>query len=285
MYVCTVVGENTPVLNQFETLKVPVDVQKVDSAASQIYFDEKLTDVAALKTELDRIADSHKIDVAVQPKQFQQKKLVVFDMDSTLIKNECIDLIAKRANVEPQVAAITERAMRGEMDFQQSLSERVKLLKGIKTTIYDELTTEITLSEGTKELCAGLKQNGVKMAVLSGGFQPVVDWIKGLLNLDYAYANNLATNEDGSELAGYTEGAVVDGNRKAQLLHEIAEKEGIPLELVCAVGDGSNDLPMMATAGFGIAWHAKPLVQEKAPSRINGESLANALYYLGYKRE
>lgn len=285
MYVCTVVGENTPVLNQFETLKVPVDVQKVDSAASQIYFDEKLTDVAALKTELDRIADSHKIDVAVQPKEFQQKKLVVFDMDSTLIKNECIDLIAKRANVEPQVAAITERAMRGEMDFQQSLSERVKLLKGIKTTIYEELTTEITLSEGTKELCAGLKQNGVKMAVLSGGFQPVVDWIKGLLNLDYAYANNLATNEDGSELAGYTEGPVVDGNRKAQLLREIAEKEGIPLELVCAVGDGSNDLPMMATAGFGIAWHAKPLVQEKAPSRINGESLANALYYLGYKRE
>lgn len=284
MFVCTVVGENTPVLDLFEGLKLPVQVEKVDSSASQIYFDENIADVAGLKTELDRVADAYKIDVALQPKQFQQKKLVVFDMDSTLIQNECIDLIAKRANVEPQVAAITERAMRGEMDFQQSLSERVGLLKGIKTTIYEELTKEITLSEGTKELCAGLKKNGVKMAVLSGGFQPVVDWIKGLLGLDYAYANHLATNEDGSELAGFTEGAVVDGDRKAQLLREIAEKKGIPLELVCAVGDGSNDLPMMATAGFGIAWHAKPLVQEKAPSRINGDSLANALYYLGYKR-
>lgn len=284
MFVCTVVGENTPVLDLFEGLKLPVQVEKVDSSASQIYFDENIADVAGLKTELDRVADAYKIDVALQPKQFQQKKLVVFDMDSTLIQNECIDLIAKRANVEPQVAAITERAMRGEMDFQQSLKERVGLLKGIKTTIYEELTQEITLSEGTKELCAGLKKNGVKMAVLSGGFQPVVDWIKGLLDLDYAYANHLATSEDGTELAGYTEGAVVDGDRKAQLLREIAEKEGIPLELVCAVGDGSNDLPMMATAGFGIAWHAKPLVQEKAPSRINGDSLANALYYLGYKR-
>lgn len=284
MFVCTVVGENTPVLDLFEGLKLPVQVEKVDSSASQIYFDENIADVAGLKTELDRVADTYKIDVALQPKQFQQKKLVVFDMDSTLIQNECIDLIAKRANVEPQVAAITERAMRGEMDFQQSLKERVGLLKGIKTTIYEELTQEISLSEGTKELCAGLKKNGVKMAVLSGGFQPVVDWIKGLLDLDYAYANHLATSEDGTELAGYTEGAVVDGDRKAQLLREIAEKEGIPLELVCAVGDGSNDLPMMATAGFGIAWHAKPLVQEKAPSRINGDSLANALYYLGYKR-
>lgn len=268
------------VLKTLEGLFGSIKSRKLAEHVVEHQFSSELTEDG--RKTLFELADALKIDIVLQPEEHQRKKLVVFDMDSTLIQNECIDLIAARANVEKQVSEITERAMRGELDFSQSLSERVKLLKGISTTVYGDLLEEISLTPGARELCQGLKANGVKLAVLSGGFQPIVDWIKGELNLDYAFANNLSHSEDGKVLTGTTYGKIVDGNRKAELLREIAAKESIELSDVSAVGDGSNDLPMMAAAGFGIAWHAKPLVQQKAPSRLNSPSLKDVLYLLGY---
>lgn len=237
-------------------------------------------DVSGLRGALDAFCAAHAADVAVQPVYNRKKRLVVFDMDSTLIVNECIDLMAAKAGVEQQVAAITEEAMRGNLDFAASLAQRVALLRGIPVSIYDEVIAKITLTPGARELCAALKRNNVKLAVLSGGFQPIVDWIKDLLGLDYAYANTLVS--DGETLAGTTAGRVVDGAMKAQLLREIAENEGLTAADALAVGDGSNDLPMMALAGYGVAWHAKPRVRKEAPAQLNSPSLHDVLYILGY---
>ncbi|PRT53457.1 Phosphoserine phosphatase [Wickerhamiella sorbophila] len=234
-----------------------------------------------VKNKLYNFSNESKVDIVVQPSHpTRQKKLVVFDMDSTLIQHEVIDMIAAYAGVEEEVSRVTEAAMRGELDFNASLEERVKLLKGVPVTVYNDIKKKLNLTPGALELCKGLKENGVKMAVLSGGFQPFVDWIKEVLGLDYAYANVLA--DDGEKLEGKTVGRVVNAEVKAQLLAEIAEKEGIPIEYTVAVGDGSNDLKMMDRAGFGVAFSAKPIVQAKAPSRLNTGNLADILYILGY---
>jgi len=265
-------------------------VEKIRSALPNTALREQSGTPNVKKLELETSADEVALEAKVKELAdtfdvfFYDKKpgLVVFDMDSTLIKNECIDLIAKRAGVEPQVAEITERAMRGELDFQQSLQERVGLLKGIDSrTIYSDLVKEIEITPGARELCAGLRSHGIKTAVLSGGFQPIVDWIKGELGLDYAFANHLVADKESGLLTGHTTGAIVDGQRKAELLTQIAAENEIPLNAVVAVGDGSNDLPMMAKAGYGIAWHAKPLVRARAPSQLNSESLADILYVFG----
>lgn len=262
-------------------------VEKIRSALPNAVLREQSGTPNVKKLELETSADEVALEAKVKELAdtfyvfFYDKKpgLVVFDMDSTLIKNECIDLIAKRAGVEPQVAEITERAMRGELDFQQSLQERVGLLKGIDSrTIYSDLVKEIEITPGARELCEGLRSHGIKTAVLSGGFQPIVDWIKGELGLDYAFANHLVADKESGLLTGHTTGAIVDGQRKAELLTQIAAENEIPLNAVVAVGDGSNDLPMMAKAGYGIAWHAKPLVRARAPSQLNSESLADILY-------
>lgn len=252
-------------------------VQEINDHVADFFTDDFLSDLAP---EFSTYRNTNKVDLVVQPTANRQKKLAVFDMDSTLIINECIDLMAAKAGVEKQVAAITEQAMMGNLDFTASLTKRVALLKGIPVSIYKEVIEKITLTEGTKELCANLKRNNVKLAVVSGGFQPIVDWIKDLLGLDYAFANDLV--DDGKTLAGVTAGRIVDGSMKAQLLREIAEKEGLTPEQAVAVGDGSNDLPMMGVAGFGIAWHAKPKVRKEAPSQLNSKSLNDVLYILGY---
>lgn len=234
-----------------------------------------------VKEKLYNFSNESKVDIVVQAAgPSRQKKLVVFDMDSTLIQHEVIDMIAAYAGVEEEVSQVTEAAMRGELDFNASLEERVKLLKGVPVTVYDDIKKKLNLTPGALDLCKGLKEHGVKMAVLSGGFQPFVDWIKDVLGLDYAYANVLA--DDGEKLEGETVGRVVNAEVKAQLLAEIAQKENIPIELTVAVGDGSNDLKMMDRAGFGIAFSAKPIVQAKAPSRLNTGNLADILYILGY---
>lgn len=284
---CTVINRPESAKTAFEEVSKSLEglvgtvkSRKLASHVTEYQFNMHLSEEG--RKLLYDLADTLKTDIVVQPAEHQRKNLVVFDMDSTLIQNECIDLIAARANVEKQVSEITERAMRGELDFSQSLAERVKLLQGIPTTVYEDLVQEISLTPGARELCQGLKANGVKLAVLSGGFQPIVDWIKNELHLDYAFANNLSHSEDGKSLTGSTYGRVVDGTRKAELLKEIAAKENIDLRDTAAVGDGSNDLPMMAAAGFGVAWHAKPLVQQKAPSRLNSRSLKDALYIFGY---
>lgn len=238
----------------------------------------------SLKSELFDLSKESKIDIILQKDNDarQNKGLFVFDMDSTLIQQEVIDMIAAYANVEDEVSKITEAAMNGEIDFNESLRRRVGLLKGITSNVFELIKPQIKFTPGAKELCRALKKKGCKMAVLSGGFIPLAEWVKGELGLDYAYANSLEVSEDGKELTGRPLGRIVNNVVKAELLKEIAEAEKVPLERVVAVGDGSNDLLMMEAAGFGIAFNAKPIVQLKAPSKINTPTLKTVLYVLGY---
>lgn len=212
----------------------------------------------------------------------QHKKLFIFDMDSTLIYQEVIELIAAYADIEDKVAEITERAMNGELDFNESLRERVLLLKGIDaSTIWEELKHKIKITNGARELCRALKKLGVVMGVCSGGFIPLANYVKEQLGLDYAYANTLGTDEE-SKLDGTTIGPIINGDKKAQLLLEIAEIHKIDPKNAVAVGDGANDLKMMSVGGWGVAWNAKPKVQREAPCCLNTKSLQDILYIMGY---
>ncbi|PWW80852.1 phosphoserine phosphatase serb [Tuber magnatum] len=213
------------------------------------------------------------------------KRLAVFDMDSTLIEQEVIDEIAKFIGVEDQVSSITARAMNGEIDFTESLRQRVALLKGVPSTVFQELKSVITFTPGVRELCRVLKTLGYRLAVLSGGFVPLTEYVKEQLNFDYAHANNLVVSEDGKSLTGDLSGPIVHAERKALLLQEIAKDNGIALEQTMAVGDGANDLIMMKKAGLGIAFNAKPSVQLAAPTRLNSDTMLDILYILGFTKE
>ncbi|KAJ1947045.1 Phosphoserine phosphatase [Kickxella alabastrina] len=237
-----------------------------------------------MQSELIAISHAHQADVALQPDNVfrRQKRLVVFDMDSTLIQQEVIDEIARIAGIEPQVAAITERAMQGELDFKESLTQRVALLKGTPVDALEQVKRRLEFTEGAHYLCRALKNAGFKLAVISGGFLPLAKYVKEELGLDYAFANQLQVTADGKRLTGVTVGPVVDAVRKAELLEVIAQAEGIALDQVVAVGDGANDLLMLGKASLGIAFNAKPRVQKEARARINQKSLANILYLMGY---
>jgi len=206
-------------------------------------------------------------------------------MDSTLIEQEVIDLIAASINVEEQVSAITARAMNGELDFSSSLRERARLLKGVDADIFTQLRSVIKPTKGAKELVRALKRLGCKTAVLSGGFIPLTQWLADQLGLDYAYANTLASDPATSTLTGEVVGTIVNAERKRDLLLEIAKKENVDLEQVVAVGDGANDLLMMKAAGLGVAFNAKPLVQMEAKARLNGDSLLDLLHLFGFTAE
>ncbi|KAG5417096.1 SER2 [Candida metapsilosis] len=222
-------------------------------------------------------------DLILQPSLTRKdKQLFIFDMDSTLIYQEVIELIAAYAGIEDKVAEITTRAMNGEIDFNESLRERVGLLRGIdSTTIWKELEEKIEITNGVKPLSKALKKLGCILGVCSGGFIPLAEHIKNQLGLDYAYANTLGVDEN-NILNGETIGDIVNGERKAELLLEIAEKHGIDPKNAVAIGDGANDLKMMSVAGFGIAWNAKPKVQLQAPACLNTKSLLDVLYIMGY---
>ncbi|KAF8542220.1 HAD-like domain-containing protein [Trichophaea hybrida] len=213
------------------------------------------------------------------------KRLAVFDMDSTLIEQEVIDEIARFVGVEDEVSAITARAMNGEIDFAESLRQRVGLLKGAPANVFDELKSVITFTPGARELCKALKVLGYKLAVLSGGFLPLANYIKAELGLDYAYANQLVVNDNETELTGELAGDIVHAERKALLLQQIAEENGVPLPQVVAVGDGANDLKMLHKSGLGIAFNAKPTVQAEAPCRVNSKTLQDVLYILGLSKD
>lgn len=235
----------------------------------------------------------HGIELVLQPQDLyalhRAPGLAVFDMDSTLIQQEVIDELARAVGRYEQVAAITEAAMRGEApytDFEASLRARVGLLKGVPTGIWEELRTGvIRFTPGARELVRVLKGAGWKCAVLSGGFTPLAEWVRRELGLDYAFANHLV--EEGGVLTGeLVEGMpIIHAEKKRELLGWIAEKEGIPLERVIAVGDGSNDLKMMERAGLGIAFNAKPKVQMLAPAKINCAELTDVTYVLGYTKD
>lgn len=212
-------------------------------------------------------------------------RLMCFDMDSTLIEQEVIDLIAASIGVEAEVSAITERAMNGELDFSASFKERVKLLKGSSGDIFTKLRTVVKPTTGVAELIRALKRMGVKTAVFSGGFIPLTQWFADQLGMDYAYANTIEADPATNLLTGEVIGPIVNAERKRDLMLEIAAKEKIPLEQVVAVGDGANDLLMMKASGLGVAWNAKPLVQMEAKARLNGDTLLELLHVFGLTEE
>jgi phosphoserine phosphatase len=214
----------------------------------------------------------------------QNKRLAVFDMDSTLIQQEVIDEIARKLGVVDQVSAITERAMNGELDFTASLRERCALLKGVPATVFEEIKQLITLTNGAADLIKALKRLGYKTAVLSGGFTPVTSWQARQLGLDYDFANHLVVSDDGTVLTGEVTGDIVNAEKKRDHVRAIAAKEGILLEQVLCVGDGANDLPMMGVAGLGVAFNAKPKVQLEAPAKLNSSTLLDVLYLLGFSK-
>ena len=206
-----------------------------------------------------------------------EHKLAVFDMDSTLIKIEVIDELAKKAGIGEQVMAITAASMRGELDFNQSFTERLGLLKGLSDEVLDDIAANLPMMEGMETLIKGLQQRGFKTAILSGGFSYFADYLKEKYQFDYAFSNTLQVID--GKVTGAVIGEIVNGERKVTYLKQIAEREGFSLEQCIAVGDGANDLPMLATAGLGIAFHAKPLVKQQATHSVSILGL-NALLYL-----
>lgn len=209
------------------------------------------------------------------------RRLVCFDMDSTLIETEVIDELAVRAGVGDRVKAITESAMRGEIDFSESFKRRVALLKGLDVSVMEDIAQNLPITEGVERMMNVLKRAGFKTAILSGGFTYFGNYLKRLFGFDYVYANELEI-EDG-HLTGRYVGDIVDGKRKAELLRIISQVENINIAQTIAVGDGANDLPMLTTAGLGIAFHAKPKVKATAKQSISTIGIDGILYFIGFK--
>ncbi len=237
-----------------------------------------------LQAELMHMSSEMGIDFSFQRDNMfrRMRRLICFDMDSTLVQTECINELAARAGVGDQVAAITESAMRGEIDFKESFRRRVALLKGLDASVMQEIAENMPITEGVDRLMEVLKRAGYKIAILSGGFTYFGEYIQRKYGIDYVYANELEIGDDG-KLTGRYVGDIVDGRRKADLLKLIAQMEKVNLEQTIAVGDGANDLPMLSAAGLGIAFHAKPRVAESARQSINTIGLDGVLYFLGFK--
>ena len=241
------------------------------------------TDTSALRAEFLTAASDLDVDIAFQKDDIfrRNRRLVVFDMDSTLIEAEVIDELAKEAGVGEQVAEITELAMQGEIDFNESFRRRMALLKGLDVSVLEGIAERLPMTEGAEELVTNLKALGFKTAILSGGFTYFAARLQKQLGFDYVYANELDICD--GKVTGEVRGTIVNGERKAELLREIAEKEGIQLEQTIAVGDGANDLPMLSIAGLGIAFRAKPLVRQSAKQAISTLGLDGILYLIGFR--
>lgn len=231
-----------------------------------------------------KLGSSLSVDCSFQEDNMyrRMRRLICFDMDSTLIQTECIDELAARHGVGDKVKAITERAMRGEIDFKESFTERVALLKGLDISVMQDIAEHLPITEGAERLMSVLKKYGYKIAILSGGFTFFGEYLQKRLGIDYVYANELEVDSDG-RLTGRYVGDIVDGQRKAELLRLIAQVEKVDLAQTIAVGDGANDLPMLSLAGLGIAFHAKPRVVADAKQSINTIGLDGVLYFLGFK--
>ena len=237
-----------------------------------------------MQAQLMRLSNKMGFDFSLQKDDMyrRMRRLICFDMDSTLIQTECIDELAIRAGVGDKVKAITEQAMRGEIDFKESFTRRVALLKGLDVGVMKEIAEQLPITEGVDRLMAVLKRCGYKIAILSGGFTYFGEYLQRRYGIDYMYANELEVDDEG-KLTGRYLGEVVDGHRKAELLKLIAQVEKVNLAQTIAVGDGANDLPMISEAGLGIAFHAKPRVVANARQSINTIGLDGVLYFLGFK--
>ncbi|MBQ8050799.1 MAG: phosphoserine phosphatase SerB [Bacteroidaceae bacterium] len=257
-----------------------------DSAKACIEFSVRGTpnDKAQLHEQLMHLSSEMEVDFSYQRDDMyrRMRRLICFDMDSTLIQTECIDELAERNGVGAEVRAITESAMRGEIDFKESFTRRVALLKGLDVSVMQDIAEHLPMTEGVERLMMVLKRYGYKIALLSGGFTFFGEYLQRRLGIDYVYANELEIGEDG-RLTGRYLGDIVDGQRKAELLRLIAQVEKVDLEQTIAVGDGANDLPMLSLAGLGIAFHAKPRVVANARQSINTIGIDGVLYFLGFK--
>ena len=242
------------------------------------------TDINDMRSQLMQLSSEMEFDFSLQRDNMfrRMRRLICFDMDSTLIQTECIDELAIRAGVGDKVKEITERAMRGEIDFKESFKERVALLKGLDVSVMQDIAEKLPITEGVDRLMAVLKRYGYKIAILSGGFTFFGEYLQRKYGIDYMYANELEIDDNG-KLTGNYVGEIVDGHRKAELLKLIAQVEKVNLAQTIAVGDGANDLPMISEAGLGIAFHAKPRVQANAKQSINTIGLDGVLYFLGFK--
>lgn len=241
-------------------------------------------DRVAMQSQFMNLASSLNFDISLQEDTIfrRSRRLICFDMDSTLIRTEVIDELADRAGVGDQVRAITESAMRGEIDFSESFKRRVALLKGLDVSVMQEIAENLPITEGVERMMSVLKRSGYKTAILSGGFTYFGEYLKRRFGFDYVYANELEIGDDG-KLTGRYVGDIVDGNRKKELLKLIAQVENINIAQTIAVGDGANDLPMLSEAGLGIAFHAKPKVKASASQSISTIGIDGVLYFLGFK--
>ena len=241
--------------------------------------------VSEIRAALVRVAAASPIDLAIQPDGLERRarRLVVMDIDSTLIQQEVIDLLAKEAGVEERVKEITASAMAGEIDFEESLRERVGLLKGLDEEALKRVAASITITPGARTFIRTLKRLGMKTAIVSAGFTRFANQLAADLDIDYSLSNTLEV-EDGLLTGGLT-GELVDGPRKATFLKEVAARERVPLSQVVAIGDGANDLDMLAAAGLGIAFNAKPLVKERADTSLTVPFLDAILFVMGVRRD
>lgn len=266
------------------TGRIPLDENERTPKAS-VEFSVRGTpkDKEKMKADFLKLATELQVDISFQEDSMyrRMRRLICFDMDSTLIEAEVIDELAIRAGVGDEVKAITESAMRGEIDFTESFRRRCALLKGLDVSVMQEIAENLPITEGADRLMRVLKKVGFKIAILSGGFTYFGNYLKQKFGIDYVYANELEVID--GKLTGRYLGEVVDGKRKAELLRLIAQVENVDIRQTVAVGDGANDLPMISIAGLGIAFHAKPKVKATAEQSISTIGLDGILYFLGYK--
>jgi phosphoserine phosphatase len=300
-YIVTILGEKLAAKSISEVTKVISDknlnidaikrltgrtslVKKDDypRASIQLSIRGAIKDKSEITAKFMQISKELDVDIAFQEDNIyrRNRRLVCFDMDSTLIQTEVIDELAELAGVGAEVKAITESAMQGEIDFNQSFKQRMKLLKGLSEDVLQDVAVNLPITKGAKRLIDTLKSYGFKTAILSGGFTYFGHYLQKELGIDYVFANQLEI-KDGLLTGNYL-GEIVDGDKKAEYLREIAKQEGINISQTIAVGDGANDLPMLNLAGLGIAFHAKPKVKDNVQSAISSIGLDGVLYLLGY---
>lgn len=268
------------------TGRMPLDEREQPAAKGCVEFSVRgnINDKEKMQSDFMRLACELNFDISMQEDTMyrRSRRLICFDMDSTLIKTEVIDELADRAGVGEEVRRITESAMRGEIDFKESFTRRVKLLKGLDVSVMKEIAENLPITEGVERLMEVLKRSGYKTAILSGGFTYFGNYLKQRFGFDYVYANELEIGDDG-RLTGNYVGDIVDGQRKRELLRLLAQVENINIAQTIAVGDGANDLPMLSEAGLGIAFHAKPKVKAEAQQSISTIGIDGVLYFLGFK--